>query len=93
VAVRPPGAPRPFAGAHAEAVAAAILDASEWQAEAFRSAVFPVPLRFWVIEREAIAAIWDGSPWRARTAEYADAQLDLADRLTGEGALPPGEGR
>jgi hypothetical protein len=77
---------------HAEDVTAAMLGASEWQAQAFRSAVFSHVLRFWVTEREAIAAIWNSGAWQERTAEDADEQLDLADRLTGEGGareVPP----
>ena len=57
---------------HAEDVTAAMLGASEWQAQAFRSAVFSYVLRFWVTEREAMAAIWNSDAWRERTAEYAD---------------------
>jgi len=75
---------------HAEDVTAAMLGASVWQAEAFRSAVFSYLLRWWVTEREAIAAVWNGGHWRELVAEYADEQLDLADRLTGEGAAPSG---
>jgi hypothetical protein len=74
--------------AHAEDVTAALLGASEWQAEAFRSAVFSYLLRWWCTAREAIAAVWDGGAWREMTAEFADEQLDLADRLTGEGGTP-----
>ena len=75
--------------AHAEDVTAALLGASEWQAEAFRSAVFSSLLRWWCTEREAIEAVWDGGARREMTAEYADEQLDLADRLTGEAAAGP----
>jgi hypothetical protein len=70
---------------HAEEVTADQLGASPWQAEAFRAAVFSYMLRWWVTEREAIAAVWNGSDRRTLVAEYADEQLDLADRLTGEG--------
>jgi hypothetical protein len=70
---------------HARDVTAAVRGASEWQAEAFRSAVFHVMLRFWIPEREAIEHVWNNGHWRELTAEYADEQLDLADRLTGEG--------
>jgi hypothetical protein len=45
---------------HAEDMIAAQLGASGWQTEAFRSAVFHVMLRWWVTEREAIAAVWNG---------------------------------
>jgi hypothetical protein len=83
----------PRAGAHAEAVTAALPGAAAWPAEAFRSAVFRGMRRCWVTEPEAIAAIRAGGARRERTAEDADAPLALADRRTGEGALPPGEGR
>jgi len=53
---------------HAEDVTAAQLGAAEWQAQAFRSAVFSVMLRFWVTEREAIAAVWNGGDWREMVA-------------------------
>jgi hypothetical protein len=76
----------PLDADRAEDVTAEQLGASEWQAQAFRSAVFHYMLRWWVTEREAIAAVWNGGDWREPTAEYADEQLDLADRLTGEGA-------
>ena len=36
-------------------------------------------------EREALDAIWASGDWREMVAEYADEQLDLADKLTGEG--------
>jgi hypothetical protein len=73
----------------AEAVTVERLGASRWQAQAFRSAVFSYVLRWWCTEREAIDAIWNAGDWRERTAEYADLELDLADRLTGEGEPPP----
>ena len=60
------------------------MGASEWQAEAFRSAVFSYMLRWWVSEPAAIDAVWNRGDWRTMTAEYADEQLDLADRLTDE---------
>ena len=44
----------------AEDVTPAMLGASPWQAQAFRSAVFSYLLRFWVTEREAIDAVWAG---------------------------------
>jgi hypothetical protein len=69
-------------------VPAAALGASPWQAQAFRAAVFSSMLRWWCTEREALDAVWASGTWRERTAEYADEQLDLADRLTGEGDRP-----
>jgi hypothetical protein len=33
-----------------------------------------------------IAAVWNGGAWRGVVAEFADEPVDLADRLTGEGA-------
>jgi hypothetical protein len=69
----------------AEDVTAERLGASRWPAEAFRCAVFSYMLRFPVTERDAIAAVWADGDWRTMVAEYADEQLDLADRLTGEG--------
>jgi hypothetical protein len=62
------------------------LGASRWQVQAFRCAVFSSMLRWPVTERAAINAIWNGGNWRELVAEYADEQLDLADRLTGEDA-------
>jgi hypothetical protein len=73
---------------HAEDVTAAMLGASAWPAQAFRAAVFSVLLRWWCTERAAIEAVWNGGDWRELTAEDADAPLDLADRLTGEGTTP-----
>ena len=73
----------------AENVTAAQLGASPWQAQAFRNTVFGSLLRWWCTEREAIDAIWAGGDRRERTAEYADGPLNLADRLTGQGELPP----
>jgi hypothetical protein len=58
----------PLDVAHAEDVTAALLGASAWQAEAFRSAVFSFMLRWWCTEREAIDAIWAAtgrSGWRS----------------------------
>ena len=88
------GRPRILSGveslgvAHAEDVAAATLGASEWQAEAFRSAVFSSLLRWWCTDREAVDASWASGNWRPRPAAAADEPLDLAGRRTGEGALP-----
>ena len=45
-------------------------------------------LRWWVTERRALGAIWNGGAWRERTAEYAGEQLDLADRFPGEDDRP-----
>jgi hypothetical protein len=66
-------------------VTAERLGASRWQLAAFRSAVFSSMLRWPVSEGEAIDQIWNRGDWRTRVAEYADEQLDIADRLMGEG--------
>ena len=79
-----PPPPLPLHADRAEDVTPAMLGASRWQAQAFRSAVFSYVLRWWVTERDAIDAIWARGRWRGLTAEYADEQLDIADRLTGE---------
>src|SRR4051794_3391779 len=67
-----------------EDVTAAQLGASPWQLQASRSAVYSYMLRWWVTEPAAIDAVWASGNWRELTAEYADEQLDLADKLTGE---------
>jgi hypothetical protein len=69
----------------AEDVTAERLGASRWQVAAFRCAVFSYMLRWPVTERAAIDAVRNRGDWRTMVAEYADEQLDLADRLTGEG--------
>ncbi len=74
----------------AEDVTAERLGASRWQAQAFRCAVFSSMLRWPVTERDAIDTVWARGDWREMTAEYADEQLDLADRWTGEGDSAPG---
>jgi hypothetical protein len=43
-------------------------------------------------ERAAVDTIWNAGNWRELVAEYADEQLDLADRLTGEGETHPAGG-
>ena len=78
---------------HAEDGTPALLGASVWQAEAFRSAVFSYLLRWPVTEREAIEAVWNRGAWRERVAEDADAPLDRADRLTGEWGSASAGGR
>ena len=91
-----PSPPPSLDAARAEAVTADQLGASRWQVQAFRCAVFSYVLRWWVTEREAIDAVWNGGDWRELVAEFADEQLDLADRLTGEGDSPaagPATGR
>ena len=85
----PPPPPPPPHADRAEDVTAERLRASLWQAQAFRSAVFSVMLRFWVTEREAIDRVWNAGNWRETVAEFADEPLDLADRLTGEDAAAP----
>ena len=73
-------------GDRAEDVTAERLGASRWQAQAFRCAVFSSMLRWRVTEWVAIDTMWAGGNWRELVAEYADEQLDIADRLTGEDA-------
>jgi hypothetical protein len=43
-------------------------------------------LSWWCTEREATEAVRNGGDWRELVAEDADEPLDLAARLTGEGA-------
>ena len=71
---------------HAEDVPPVKLGASRWPARAFRSAVFHHMRFAECAERETIAAVWNEGRERERTAEDADAPLDLADRLSGEDA-------
>jgi len=48
--------------AYAEDVTPALLGASGWQTEAFRSAAFAVILRFWITERGASPPSGTGAP-------------------------------